>query len=345
MRKLLDHIVLAVSSWLVISLVSASGNQANAATVVIYHHVSESTPASTSLSPDQFVTHLELFETLELEVVPLSKIVNAIKNKQEVKHNWLALTFDDGFRSVYDNALPELTKRKLPFTVFVNPDNVKPSKLYMDWPQLQELTKHGGELANHTLAHENLVQDGLTLEQIRANIVAAEQQILEQTGQSHKMVAYPFGEYNDGVKSVLKSLDMVGFAQHSGAIDQHSDLQALTRFPAAGIYANPKTLTNKVKSLPFALKSITPTDTKPLSNPPTVTVQLASKDFYQSQLACFITGQSDPVKPTWNDDLTFTITAPETIGQGRVKYNCTAPSIKHRGHFYWMSKLWINLAD
>lgn len=343
MLKFMNHV--STKAVLLLGVVAALFvTKVNAATVVIYHHVSESTPASTSLSPEKFVEHLELFESLNLKVVPLSTIVNAIKQNQPVDHEWLALTFDDGFRSVYDNALPELTKRKLPFTVFVNPENVKPSKLYMDWPQLKELTEKGGELANHTLAHENLVQDGLTLTQIRDNIVAAEQQILDQTGQSHRMVAYPFGEYNDDIKAILKSLNMVGFAQHSGAIDQHSDLQALTRFPAAGIYANPKTLKNKVRSLPFTIASQSPTDTKPENLTPKVTVKLIEKDFYQSQLACFITGFSDPVKPTWLDELTFEIQAPKAIGKGRVKYNCTAPSIKHSGHYYWMSKLWINLA-
>ncbi|MDO6719012.1 polysaccharide deacetylase family protein [Psychrosphaera sp. 1_MG-2023] len=340
----MNHLLSTILTVLLAIFVFAvSSTSAQAATVVIYHHVSENTPASTSLSPEDFIKHLTLFEELELEVVPLSKLVNAIQDKQDVPSNWVAITFDDGFTSVYDNAMPELQKRKYPFTVFVNPDKVGPSKLYMDWQQLREITKAGGEIANHTLAHENLVQTGLTLNEIKANLAAAEKAITKNTGQAHNMVAYPFGEYNDIVKTALKELGMVGFAQHSGAIDKYSDLQALTRFPAAGIYANPKTLKNKVLSLPFSVKSYSPTDTTPINNPPKFVVELAKKDFYQSQLACFVSGFSDPVKPTWIDDLTFEITATDVIGLGRVKYNCTAPSISHAGKYYWMSKLWINL--
>ncbi|GAB3000931.1 polysaccharide deacetylase family protein [Psychrosphaera aestuarii] len=323
-----------------------------AATVVLYHHVSESTPKSTSVSPEQFEAHLTMIEELGLEVVPLTTIVNAIKLQQPVNKNWIAITFDDGFRNVYDTAFPMLKKRNWPFTVFVNPLMVKPSKLYMDWSQLKTLTEHGVDIMNHTLEHENLVQDGLSLQQIETNLLVAEEMIKEQLGQNHKMVAYPFGEYSDQIKGVLNKLGFVGFAQHSGAVGNNSDLLALTRFPANGIYANPKTLKAKLKSLAFDIESQTPTETLisnidniPEQQGPLWQVKLANKDFYQSQLACFITGQSGAVKPTWKSELEFEIAAPKTLQTGRVKYNCTAPSINNSGRFYWMSKLWITLPD
>ena len=317
--------------------------QAQAASVLLYHHVSSKTPKSTSVSVEQFQQHLALIEELGLQVVPLTTITDAIKQNKPVSNNWVAITFDDGYRNVYDNAFPILQQKQMPFTVFVNPAMVKPSKLYMDWTQLKELSDAGVIIANHTMAHENLVQDGLSTEQMVANIEQAEQQIFEQLGQNHKMLAFPYGEYNEAIENALSKLGYIGFAQHSGAINNTSNLTALTRFPANGIYANPKTLKNKVNSLPFDIKSITPKDTKPESLTPQVVVELNSKDFYKSQLACFISGTSTPQKPQWESATKFTISAINDIPLGRAKYNCTAPSIKHKGRFYWMSKLWINI--
>jgi len=313
-----------------------------AATVLVYHHVSSETPPSTSVSVETFKQHLQLIEELGLEVVPVTTITDAIKNKTTVEHNWIALTFDDGYSSVYDTAYPILKEKNMPFTVFINPDMVKPSKLYMDWEQIKELSDNGVIIANHTLAHENLVQDGLTTQQIVDNILQTEQEIKTRLGQNHKMLAYPFGEYNETIKQELEKLGFIGFAQHSGAINETSELTSLMRFPANGIYANPKTLKNKMNSLPFNFEGIEPSDTDPSSKRPTLTVTLKDKDFYQSQLACFITGTNAPQKPEWTSKLTFTISANNVIPKGRVKYNCTAPSIKHSGRFYWMSKLWIN---
>ena len=333
-------------------ITSALFSQAQAATVILYHHVDENTPKSTSVSTEQFIEHLQLIESLGLEVVPLTTIVNAIKAGEPVDHNWTAITFDDGFRNVYENAFPLLKERNWPFTVFVNPKMVKPSKLYMDWSQLKTLTEHGGDIMNHTLAHENLVQGGLSEQEIESNILMTEEMIQEKLGQNHKMVAYPFGEYNDTIKRILKKHGFVGFAQHSGAIGTGSDLQALTRFPANGVYANPKTLKAKLNSLPFDIKEQSPTDTMVVNvledntdAAPTWSATLGSKDFYQSQLACFVTGQSGPYKPEWTAKLSFKIAAPEALQTGRVKYNCTAPSIKHSGRFYWTSKLWITLPE
>lgn len=313
-----------------------------AASVLLYHHVSSSTPKSTSVSVEQFNQHLDLIEELGLEVVPLTQITNAIKNNQAVDNNWVAITFDDGFRSVYDNAHPELMRRNMPYTIFVNPKMVKPSKLYMSWEQIKEVADTGVIIANHTMAHENLVRDGLSTQQVIANIEEAEAIIKEKLNQEHKILAFPFGEYNQEIEQALSKLGYVGFAQHSGAINQTSNLTALTRFPANGIYANPKTLKNKINSLPYDIKSIIPMDTNPNSLKPKLVVELNSRDFYQSQLACFITGTGKPQKPEWTGKNTFEISALNDIPKGRVKYNCTAPSIKHRGRFYWMSKLWIN---
>lgn len=314
----------------------------HAASVLIYHHVSDKTPKSTSVTVEQLVQHLDLIDELGLQVVPLTDITDAIKQKRAVPDNWVAITFDDGYRNVYDNAFPILQQRQIPFTVFVNPSMVKPSKLYMDWNQLKELSDAGAIIANHTLAHENLVQDGLTTEQIIKNINAAEAQIQQHLGQNHKMLAYPYGEYNEEVENALAQQGYIAFAQHSGAIDKTSNLTALMRFPANGIYANVKTLKNKVNSLAFDIKSVTPRDTAPSSTKPELSVELNSKDFYKSQLACFITGSGQPQKPTWLSDTKFVISANSDIPTGRVKYNCTAPSIKHKGRFYWMSKMWIN---
>lgn len=314
----------------------------SAATILAYHHVSSETPRSTSLSISEFEQHLALIEELKLEVVGIDTIVETIRAGKSVPDNWTALTFDDGYASVYHNAWPILKAKKLPFSVFINPDMVKPSKLYMSWEQLKELSDNGVLIANHTLKHENLIKDGLSNEQIIDNLNQAEQQIVDQLGQNHKFLAYPFGEYDDNVRAILKRLGYAGFVQHSGAVDQHTDITAITRFPAAGIYANPKTLRNKINSLAFSMASITPTDTKPTSSQPKVTVELNQRDYYNSQVQCFISGIGAPQKVTWLNELSFEIASPEAIGKGRIKYNCTAPSKSKPGRFYWFSKLWIN---
>ena len=49
------------------------------------------------------------------------------------------------------------------------------------------------------------------------------------------MLAYPYGEYNPEIQQLVRVLDYIGIAQHSGPVNANSDFTALTRFPFAGM--------------------------------------------------------------------------------------------------------------
>jgi hypothetical protein len=77
-------------------------------------------------------------------------------------------------------------------------------------------------------------------------------------------------------------------------------------------------------------------------------MQLAVKDFYKSQFACYVSGQGK-AKLEWLDNKTVEadyvnsveISPEKPLSKGRSRYNCTAPSISKKGHFYWFSQPWV----
>ena len=60
---------------LCVSLSASSAALAGSAKILLYHHVSSDTPASTSVTPEVFDSHLQLLEESGYEVIPLAKIV------------------------------------------------------------------------------------------------------------------------------------------------------------------------------------------------------------------------------------------------------------------------------
>jgi peptidoglycan/xylan/chitin deacetylase (PgdA/CDA1 family) len=66
------------------------------------------------VSPGVFEEILRYLQTLGYSFVPLSEITNGSDCSKKV-----AITFDDGFKSVYTNAFPILKKFRAPFTVFL----------------------------------------------------------------------------------------------------------------------------------------------------------------------------------------------------------------------------------
>lgn len=54
------------------------------------------------------------------QIVSMNKYLDAL-DKKELKENWVTLTFDDGFLGVYQEVFPEMNKRGLSGTLFLNP--------------------------------------------------------------------------------------------------------------------------------------------------------------------------------------------------------------------------------
>ena len=50
------------------------------AVILQYHHVSDTTPSSTSISPQQFEIHMQYLADNNFNVVALSDLMNSIKN-------------------------------------------------------------------------------------------------------------------------------------------------------------------------------------------------------------------------------------------------------------------------
>ena len=88
------------------------------AVILQYHHVSEHTPPSTTISPAQFELHMQFLKDNGFTVVPLNQIVDAIKNKQPMTEKWVAITFDDAFTDILENGTPILERYNFPYAIF-----------------------------------------------------------------------------------------------------------------------------------------------------------------------------------------------------------------------------------
>ncbi len=97
---------------------------ANALVILQYHHVNASTPAITSVTPEVFREHMTLLEEKNMTVVNLEEALQSIMTGEPLPERAVAITFDDAYLSVYENAWPELKKRGWSFTMFTSSDPV-----------------------------------------------------------------------------------------------------------------------------------------------------------------------------------------------------------------------------
>ncbi|MFQ3229689.1 polysaccharide deacetylase family protein [Reinekea sp.] len=312
--------------------------------VLVYHHVSENSPASTSVSPAKFREHLQFFKDNQFPVIALDEALSAVVQNKTLPKNAIAITFDDAYRSIYHNAFPLLTEFDYPFTIFAATDPIDQKFADMlTWDQLREMKQAGVIIANHSRDHGYLVRhrslDELWLAQTRLNIEYAQQRLIDELGNDiPNWFAYPYGEFSHSLQALISEMGYVGFAQHSGGVNSASNFTALPRFAAAGIYANTKTLKTKIESVPMPIDESNLSDMLTDNKQPRFHAILTDMSDMNSTVNCFVDGQwQDTV---WTGQQSFELVSTEPLSQGRHRYNCTSPS-KTLDAFYWYSKPWL----
>ena len=331
--------------------VSGRSMAAEHGVILLYHHVATDTPPSTSISPTDFRAQLEYLRDNDFSVIGLDTLIEALRNGKPVPDRAVAITFDDGYASIYSEAFPMLQSFGYPFTLFLSTDPINRSQAnYMTWAQVRELSDAGVVIANHLIEHPYMLtrQEGETdqqwLQRQRVEILTAEETIANQTGQSHRYLAYPYGEFDPAIKSLLGELNFVGLAQNSGAVGYNSDFLALPRYPLASIYADLDSARTKLDTKAFNVSLLSPVSPVTTVRNPPVTLQFDPGDYKLDQIGCF--ANSEPIPMTWLDKENGLVDLrPNQEFPGRRwRYICTAPDPQSR-RYYWYSVQWIKLDD
>ena len=128
------------------------------------------------------------------------------------------VTFDDGYVSVAENALPELEKRRIPATIFIvtrllgqSPgwlgEKYAASKweIAMTGEQLRALPRELVTFGSHTMTHPRLTQ--VSVEDATREIVESRRELESLTGERVTLFSFPFGLYN---------AELVGLCREAG---------------------------------------------------------------------------------------------------------------------------------
>jgi len=240
--------------------------------VLMYHRFEENKYPSTNIKIIDFIKQIDLIKKNDFIFVNAndfeSSLIN-LKNKKKV-----LLTIDDAFKSFYDQAWPILKKDKIPFLLFVSTREIGSSG-YMTWQQIKEISKEKFvHIGNHSFSHDYLVD--MTNSEINKDINLAIRDLKKNLGYSSSFFSYPFGEYSNNFKNIVKDLNFkYAFGQHSGVTDETKDFYELPRFPINETYGEIKRFELILKTIPLKVKSILPAEKyiNDANNPPEVTVE------------------------------------------------------------------------
>src|SRR5688500_18217439 len=130
-----------------------------ATTVLCYHIVEAPAAPRMHIDRDTFRQHLRYLEMTGYNVIPLRHLHEYVSGQRaSIPKNAVVITIDDGWRSTYTEAFPELQKRKFPFTVFIYPNIIGKTANALSWKQIREMSDAGVDIQSHSLTHPYLTK-------------------------------------------------------------------------------------------------------------------------------------------------------------------------------------------
>ncbi len=302
------------------------------AVLLMYHRFGEDNIPSTNIRIEQFEQHISELRSKNYNVIPLAEVVEAYAQRRELPPNTVAITIDDAYASVYNEAWPRLRAAGLPFTVFVATDPVDRGIAgFMSWAQLRQLAASGATIANHTASHRRMVT--ADDETNRSELRRAQQRIVEEIGDAPKLFAYPYGEYSDRTIELVKEAGFrAAFGQHSGVSHALGSPYELPRFALNETYGDIGRFRLVVNALPLPVHEVTPADTLlDDSNPPPFGFTVDQRIDRLDRLNCFASNGPTTIERLGTSR--FEVRIPKPFPRGRGRFNCTLPT--RDGRFRW----------
>ena len=201
--------------------------------IFVYHRFDDPKHSYTNTPTKNLIKTFEYLKSHNYKVVKLSKLVEMIKNKENLD-KVVSLTIDDTYKSFYTNGLPIFKKYHYPFTlyVYVEATNRKFGD-FMSWKEIKDAQKNGGEIGLHSYGHPHLTT--LSNKEIIKDTKKGYDIFTKKMGYTPKSYVYPYGEYDLRVKNLIKKFNFDFICnQNVGAVNKKSDIYDLDRIAMTG---------------------------------------------------------------------------------------------------------------
>ncbi len=168
--------------------------------VLLYHNIDGKGPFS--LDSDALRSQFQMLKDGKIEVIGLSDFIGRLENPAPFRERTVAVTFDDGFLSMYTKLLLIASEFRYPVTLFVYTDNIRhKARKSLTWSNLREMEKEGIAVECHTESHADLVklQERDTAESRRMlfNEIYLSSRLMElYLDKKIRYFAFPYGRYN-----------------------------------------------------------------------------------------------------------------------------------------------------
>jgi len=320
--------------FIIINNTVQANNVKNSAVVFMYHKFGISKHPSTNITLDQFDKHLTEFSKPIYNVKTIDYIVDTIINNGNLPNNTIGISVDDADKSFITNAWPKFKEKGFPVTLFVATSTItKNNKNYLNWDEIRQLKEEGVTIGAHSHTHGHLTD--LTFDEWQTEIEKSNKIFLKEIGEIPTIYAHPYGESDDKIFDLLKKYKYkVAFGQHSGGINETSNLYYLPRFSLNEKYGEIDRVkfTANIKGL--GVYDFIPISPRIIENPPYIGFSLLDQ-LLAKNIECFVfdsNGQVESELFVFNERVEIRLL--RKLNKGRSRLNCTVKDKKNNWRWF-----------
>jgi peptidoglycan/xylan/chitin deacetylase (PgdA/CDA1 family) len=191
--------------------------------ILSFHKIGEPSPEgwrSWFYTPEvAFVGCLSYLRENGWPVIDVTAFLGGLKLPDSLPTRAALLTFDDGYRSIREVALPWLRRFGYPAVLFVPTDYIgrynafddgtEPEEAICDWDDLRELQRSGVSIQSHGVSHRPLSQ--LDWDEQRQELVRSKAELEAGLGSPVNLFAFPYGDGGTDPRAMSAALERAGY--------------------------------------------------------------------------------------------------------------------------------------
>lgn len=207
--------------------------------VLTYHRFAETAVDSMTVRTSTFESHLALLRARNCTVIPLQEVLRYHAGaRDELPPRPVAVTADDGHRSVVTEMLPRVLRARIPVTLFIYPSAISNAAYALRWDEVEALQKSGWfTVVSHTYWHPNFREERRRLPAeaydrlVRTQLERSRSVLEERLGRPVRLLAWPFGLYDDDLmRAAARAGYEAAFSLEPRPVTRADPAYALPRF-------------------------------------------------------------------------------------------------------------------
>ena len=172
--------------------------------VLCYHNLAPQSKGRMILAAKVFEEQMRYLKAQGYRVINLRQFIEFVSHKRQLPRRSVLLTFDDGYRSFQQYALPVLRELGFTATLFVYTDYVAAGGNAFTWDELKKLQQEGFDIQAHSKSHGDMLRAAAEPaneyeKRLEAELVQPRGLFQKYLGAPPEFIAYPYGRQDETV--------------------------------------------------------------------------------------------------------------------------------------------------